>query len=181
MLSHSGDSDALEITGGVLIVSGLLLGPGVGYLYASQPSRAIAPFALRSLGVILLGAGLDTRALRLARPGLVFFEVDRGDVLAYKRARLARFGYPCPARAIACDYTEADLPAALRAAGLDAAAPCLIVWEGNTMYLDEPTVRATLAPLLGALEAPTLCLDHVSRRLVEGRDHRRRADVACNR
>src|SRR4051812_22106882 len=39
--------------------------------------------------VILLGAGLDTRAARLSREGLRFFEVDHPETQADKRRRLA--------------------------------------------------------------------------------------------
>src|SRR5438874_3938527 len=48
--------------------------------------------------VVILGAGYDTRAARLPRAGVRFFEVDHPATQASKRERLAKLdGYPIEA------------------------------------------------------------------------------------
>src|SRR5262245_28983061 len=55
-----------------------------------------APEEIRQ--VMLLGAGLDTRAARLARPGVRFFEIDQPGSQADKRRRIEAIeGYPLDA------------------------------------------------------------------------------------
>src|SRR5579859_2872926 len=56
--------------------------------------------------VVLLGAGFDTRAARLAAPHLRFFEVDHPTSQAEKRRRVGALpGYPKEASTyVACDF-----------------------------------------------------------------------------
>lgn len=105
--------------------------------------------------VVILGAGLDTRAWRLeALRGARVFEVDHPDTQSYKRAHAARLGAPVTeVRYVPVDFTRHDLTAALKAAGHDAGAPTVWVWEGVVMYLDDAALRATLRAVR-ALSAP---------------------------
>jgi methyltransferase (TIGR00027 family) len=105
---------------------------------------AIARAGVRQ--VVLLGAGLDTRAWRLeALRGARVFEVDHPDTQSYKRAHAARLGAPvAEVRYVPVDFTRHDLTSALKAAGHDAGAPTVWVWEGVVMYLDDAALRATL-------------------------------------
>lgn len=122
--------------------------------------------------VVLLGAGFDTRAARLARSGVRFFEVDHPATQAEKRARLAEIpGYPALAAShVPCDFESGqDFIAQLVGAGFDAAAPAVILWEGVTPYLSEPAVRATARRVAGGLHPETvLYFDFVGRRMAEG-------------
>lgn len=125
--------------------------------------------------VVLLGAGLDARAARLGAPGVRFFEVDRPasqeDKLA--RARAAE-GYPLDAATyVPCELGRDDFLAGLEAAGLSAARPALVLWEGITFYLTEEAVRATLRRVAEGLHPRSaLLFDYVEKRLVEGRSTR---------
>ena len=96
--------------------------------------------------VVLLGAGLDARAYRLA--GLadaIVFEVDHPATQTAKRRRLAgRAPAAREVRFVAVDFERERLPAALAGAGFDPAGPSAWVWEGVTMYLSEAARRATL-------------------------------------
>jgi methyltransferase (TIGR00027 family) len=105
--------------------------------------------------VVMLGAGLDTRAWRLeALRGARVFEVDHPDTQSYKRARAARLGAPvAEVRYVPVDFTRDDVAAALKAAGHDADAPTAWVWEGVVMYLGDDALRATLRAVR-ALSAP---------------------------
>jgi len=121
--------------------------------------------------IVLLGAGLDTRAARLAQPGVRFFEVDQPASAADKRARLARLrGYPIDAATyVDCDFAREDFLDRLVARGFDATRPAFFVWEGVTYYLPESAVRATLARLAGGCEARSVvAFDIVRRRFAAG-------------
>lgn len=120
--------------------------------------------------VVILGAGLDTRAARLAREGVRFFEVDAPETQAHKRARLARLdGYPVGAATyVTCDFEREDFLDRLLAEGFDADRPALIVWEGVSFYLTEPAVRATLGRVArGCHPMTTIVFDHAGKKLVQ--------------
>jgi methyltransferase (TIGR00027 family) len=137
--------------------------------------------------VVLLGAGFDTRAARLARAGVSFFEVDHPATQAEKRSRLAALsGYPIEAaRFVGCDFEAGeDFAARLAQAGFDAAAPAVILWEGVAAYLSEEAVRGTLRRVADAFHEETpIYFDYVGRRLAEGErikpsDHGARDEVS---
>jgi methyltransferase (TIGR00027 family) len=136
--------------------------------------------------VVILGAGLDTRAARLASSGVRFFEVDHPASQADKRARLARLAdYPIDAAAyVACDFEQQDFLDVLVAAGFVPTAPSLFLWEGVTYYLPEAAVRATLSRIAkGAAPRSIVAFDYVRKRFVQGemkdpKDHEARDRVA---
>jgi methyltransferase (TIGR00027 family) len=87
--------------------------------------------------VVILAAGLDSRAYRLDWPaGTTVFEIDQPKVLEYKTATLDAHGaHPRSRRVpVAVDLRD-DWPAALIAAGFDAAAPTAWLAEGLLPYL----------------------------------------------
>jgi methyltransferase (TIGR00027 family) len=87
--------------------------------------------------VVLLAAGLDTRAFRLAWPdGTQLFELDLPDVLAFKQDVLgARGAQPrCPRVGLPVDLRE-DWPAALTGAGFQPTVPTAWLIEGLLIYL----------------------------------------------
>ncbi|WP_199573460.1 class I SAM-dependent methyltransferase [Streptomyces murinus] len=103
--------------------------------------------------LVILGAGLDTRAWRLPElAGTDVWEVDHPASQRDKRARLAEAGpeLPTTARSVRftpVDFAVDDLGAALDAAGHDPAAPTTWLWEGVVPYLTRDQVRATLTAL----------------------------------
>lgn len=117
--------------------------------------------------VVLLAAGMDSRAYRLAWPaGTRLFELDRPEVLAHKAERLAA-PPRCERRAIGVDLGD-DWPVALLAAGFEARERTLWLVEGLLVYLEEPQVRALLARV-DALSHPgsALLVDLAGRSLLE--------------
>ena len=87
--------------------------------------------------VVILAAGLDSRAYRLTWPaGTAIFELDRPQVLDFKREVLASHGAQPRAerREIAVDLRE-DWPQALRDSGFDPAKPSAWIAEGLLIYL----------------------------------------------
>ena len=138
--------------------------PGVGgwILYMQVRTRAIddAVRAFVDRGgtqLVLLGAGYDTRALRLPElAGVRVFEVDHPATQAHKRAVLERLGAQSPSHYLAWNFERvpmAELPAALAAAGHDPTAPTFTIWEGVTMYLSEAAIDASLRAIR-AFSAP---------------------------
>ncbi len=101
--------------------------------------------------VVLLGAGLDTRAFRLHLPSrLDWFEIDGADLLADKETALAAAGARprCRRRPVAADLAGEWEPALL-ASGFRPGERTLWIAEGLFFYLTPQTVahllRATVA------------------------------------
>ena len=105
--------------------------------------------------VVLLAAGLDTRALRLPWPSEVtVFELDIPEVFAFKEEVLARCGAvpTCERRTVSVDL-RGNWTDALVAAGFDPAAPTAWLAEGLMIYLTaDETVR--LLTEVGELSTP---------------------------
>ncbi|HVK75011.1 MAG TPA: SAM-dependent methyltransferase [Kofleriaceae bacterium] len=121
--------------------------------------------------VVILGAGYDTRAARLPRAGVRWFEVDHPDTQAAKRARLASVpGYPVDAATYAsCDFEREDPVDRLIAAGLSPRDAALVIWEGVVPYLPEAVVRATAARIAAGLDRRSLlAFDMVGKKIAEG-------------
>jgi len=87
--------------------------------------------------VVLLAAGLDTRAFRLDWPANVrLFEIDLPELFAFKEAVLGRHGAQprCSRTAVAVDLRD-DWPQRLRGAGFDPRRPSAWTAEGLLPYL----------------------------------------------
>jgi len=120
--------------------------------------------------VVLLGAGLDTRAARLAAPGVAFFEVDHPASQRDKQERLARIpDYPLgAARYVACDFERDDFLERLLLGGFQADQPALVIWEGVTPYLEEAAIRSTLQRVAtGTDPRSVLLFDHFLKNVVD--------------
>lgn len=103
--------------------------------YFDDYFRSVADAGVRQ--VVILAAGLDSRAYRLPWPdGTTIFELDQPQVLAYKSYVLSQRGIRPGAerREVAVDLRE-DWPAALRSSGFDPARPSAWVAEGVLIYL----------------------------------------------
>jgi methyltransferase (TIGR00027 family) len=101
--------------------------------------------------LVLLGAGLDTRAWRLrALRGIRVFEVDHPATQAWKKARVARLGEGADVRFVATDFEKTQPFDALHTAGFDPAVRTCFLWEGVTIYLQEASIRAMLTGISAA-------------------------------
>jgi methyltransferase (TIGR00027 family) len=131
----------------------------------------IAVDRLSARQVVLLGAGYDTRAARLARAGVRFFEVDHPATQAEKRERLARLdGYPIDAATyVACNFERDDPIEQLARADFDLREPALVLWEGVVPYLTEVAIRATATRLATGLNPRSLvAFDYLGKKFAMG-------------
>jgi methyltransferase (TIGR00027 family) len=127
--------------------------------------------------VVILAAGLDSRAYRLDWPdGTVVYEIDLPKVLEYKTATLAGQGAAPTAdrRPVAVDLRH-DWPQALRDAGFDANQPTAWLAEGLLPFLPAAAERPAAVPLHPA----DLRFFQGSQRI--RRQPRRRSDHPANR
>jgi len=121
--------------------------------------------------VVILGAGYDTRAARLPRAGVRYFEVDHPATQAAKRDKVASIpGYPVDAATyVSCDFEREDPIARLAANGLATNDPTLVIWEGVVPYLTEPAIRATASRLASGLDPRSLvAFDFVGKKFAAG-------------
>ena len=103
--------------------------------YFDEYFKAVMRTGIRQ--VVILAAGLDSRAYRLDWPaGTTVFEIDQPKVLEYKASTLDAHGAVPNARriAVAVDLRE-DWPAALIEAGFDPGQPTAWLAEGLLPYL----------------------------------------------
>ncbi|MEZ5408541.1 MAG: class I SAM-dependent methyltransferase [Acidimicrobiales bacterium] len=105
--------------------------------------------------VVVLGAGLDARAWRLAAlAGVAVWEVDHPASQADKRDRIGRRRLVARSvRFVPVDFAVDSLDGALAGAGHLAERPTTWVWEGVVMYLTRAQVAATMAAV-GERSAP---------------------------
>lgn len=104
--------------------------------------------------IVILAAGLDSRAYRLPWPdGVTVYELDRPSVLEFKHRTLTSAGKQPLAdrREVAVDL-RGDWPNALRGRGFDAAQPTAWLIEGLLIYLT-PAAQDQLFDALNTLSA----------------------------
>ncbi len=102
--------------------------------------------------IIVLAAGLDSRAYRLDWPAeTVVFELDQPQVLEFKRAALAGCRPTAQRREVAVDLRD-DWPRALVEHGFDPSSPSAWIAEGLLIYLPA-TAQVQLFTGIDALSA----------------------------
>lgn len=116
--------------------------------------------------VVLLGAGYDTRALRLpALRDAVVFELDQAPMIEAKRTAL---GDSENVRRVGIDFARDAVPETLERAGFDRAERATFIWEGVTNYLTAEAVGATLRAVASAAEGSRLIFTYVHAGVVDG-------------
>ena len=96
--------------------------------------------------VVILGAGLDTFALRNPYPDLTVFEVDHPATQTWKRECLLRAGLPLPSSLsfAPVDFERQRLIDSLDVAGFDRGTSAFFVWLGVVPYLTSAAINTTL-------------------------------------
>jgi methyltransferase (TIGR00027 family) len=115
--------------------------------------------------VVLVGAGYDTRPLRLGPhlPGARWFEVDHPATAARKARLWRRSRLRGNARPVPLDLERGALGPALQAAGFDPEAPTCFVLEGLAHYLGRPSLGRLLDAAAEGPGARRVILSYIRR------------------
>jgi methyltransferase (TIGR00027 family) len=104
--------------------------------------------------IVVGAAGYDGRALRYARSGVRWFEVDHPATQRDKRDRLARLGLDAgQVRSVEADFTRDPIAERLTAAGLNPGQPSLVLLEGVAVYLEPAVLERVLTEFRQAVRA----------------------------
>jgi methyltransferase (TIGR00027 family) len=130
-------------------------------LVAEQADRGVTQY-------VILGAGLDTFAQR--RPEVAFrlrvFEIDRPDLVAWKRRRLIELGFGIPEwlRLVPVDFEAGgSWWEQLGAAGFDPGRPAVVVSTGVSVYLTREVNVDTLRQLAELAPGSTVAMTFILR------------------
>jgi methyltransferase (TIGR00027 family) len=116
--------------------------------------------------VVILGSGLDTRAVRKRAQGVAYFEIDDAGTLELKKARYAANGIDAHVTSIPGNYVALGVIPLLERNGFDKSLPSFFIWEGNTMYLRRPDVMKVLADLKENVRRFAISFDYMDEAVV---------------
>lgn len=147
--------------------------PGM-YLYHQARTKYLDELFLASIDgvdqVVVLGAGLDTRAYRFAEQldGRRVFEVDHPGTAAWKRDRVQRLGVSTDhVTYVTTDFNEDRLDETLARAGCRLDDPTFFLWEGVVYYLPPGSVESTFEVVAQATSGSSIAFDYVYRSSLE--------------
>ncbi|HUB54289.1 MAG TPA: SAM-dependent methyltransferase [Mycobacterium sp.] len=121
--------------------------------------------------VVILGAGLDTLAYRLARKSdIPIFEVDQQVNIQRKAAAVRRVlgKMPSSVRLVSLDLERDDVLTVLAEHGYRTDYRTFFVWEAVTQYLTADAVHATLDSMRPAAPGSRLVFSYVRRDFIDG-------------
>jgi methyltransferase (TIGR00027 family) len=98
--------------------------------------------------VVVAAAGYDGRALRYAKPGVRWYEIDHPDTQSDKQERLDRLGVDTShITFVPVDFTTDDIAAAMANTTHDPKRPSLVLCEGVAVYLERSVLETLLRGL----------------------------------
>jgi len=116
--------------------------------------------------IVVIGAGLDTRAVRKSAPSVDYFEIDDEIILEFKKAKFDKNCIDTKVRFIPGNYVSSGLFELLKKSDFDTEHLTHFIWEGNTMYLGEAAVDEVLADIARHVRQFTISFDYVSEDLI---------------
>ena len=120
---------------------------------------------------VVLGAGFDTLAYRLARKTRIpIFEVDQAVNIARKTAAVRRVlgKQPVSVRLVPLDFEHDDVLDVLTGHGYRPDSRTVFVWEAVTQYLSAEAVDSTMQRLRQATSGSRLVFTYVLRDFIDG-------------
>lgn len=109
--------------------------------------------------IVLVGAGYDTRSLRLKKKGTVFYEIDISETQSDKKDRLTRGGVDTRHICfVPCDLANEPFWEKLLEAGFDGGRRTAFVIEGVLLYLPPRAAIALVRELGGVAPAESRLL-----------------------
>jgi methyltransferase (TIGR00027 family) len=112
--------------------------------------------------VVILGAGLDTRAVRKPAAGVTYFEIDDAATLELKQTRYQQHGIDANVKFISGNYVTDGLVDLLVRNGFNFDLPTYFIWEGNTMYLPLASTKHILAQLRKYVKRFRISFDYMA-------------------
>jgi len=116
--------------------------------------------------VVILGAGLDTRAVRKQSPGVRYFEIDDPATMDLKRRCYADARIDVDMTLIPGNYVTDGLIDLLRSNGFAFDVPTYLIWEGNVMYMPLANDRQTMLQLKRHVERFRLSFDYFTESVI---------------
>lgn len=120
--------------------------------------------------VIILGAGFDSRNLRLAAlQQLPVIEIDHPDT-ARRKLRILREhmpSLPANTRYLSIDFNQQSLEELFRQQGVDLCLPATLIWEGVTNYLQQPAIDAVFALAGRMTKGSSVIFTYIDRKVLE--------------
>ena len=156
------EQDVLQFANGHPLAS-------IGRLFTAARSRiaedALAEAVERGIRqVVILGAGLDTFALRSPHGArqIRIYEVDHPATQAWKRQRLAKaqLAFPPWLTLVPVDFERDDLGEMLVGAGFQQHSPAFFTWLGVVPYLTQDAIASTL-DYMASIENSEVVFDYM--------------------
>lgn len=129
--------------------------------------------------IVILGSGFDIRPLKKSKQlqqgkrnaaiysQVRFWEIDQAKVLNEKEATIDQYGLDKNATYIRGDYTQDDFIKKLLEDGLNPNLPTLIIWEGNSVYLEKDMIRNLFAKLCDTFSHFVIAFNYTSQKTVD--------------
>ena len=117
--------------------------------------------------VVILGAGLDTRAVRKASAGVRYFEIDDPATMELKRRCYANAYIDAGVRFIPGNYVTDGLIDLLRSNGFEFDVPTYFIWEGNVMYMPLANDKDTILQLKRHVRRFRLSFDYLTESVIK--------------
>jgi methyltransferase (TIGR00027 family) len=116
--------------------------------------------------VVILGAGLDTRAVRKRSAGVTYFEIDEAATLTVKQACYEEQGFDVNVKFIPGNYVTDGMIELLTRNGFDPNLPTYFIWEGNTMYLPLDCTKQILKEIRNHVTRFRLSFDYMAESVI---------------
>jgi methyltransferase (TIGR00027 family) len=116
--------------------------------------------------VVILGAGLDTRAVRKQSADVRYFEIDDPATMDLKRDCYADACIDADVTLIPGNYVTDGLIDLLRSNGFECDLPTYFIWEGNVMYMSLANDRQTMLQLTQHVRRFRLSFDYLTQSLI---------------
>ncbi len=134
--------------------------------------RLLEALGLGIQALVILGAGLDTRAYRTDALGAIpVFEVDLPENIAYKRAMLQKLYKTIPAHVtlVPLDFDTQDLASSLASQGYRLEYKSFFIWEAVTQYLSQAGIHKTMGFLSQAKAGSRLVFTYICKDFIDGK------------
>jgi methyltransferase (TIGR00027 family) len=116
--------------------------------------------------VVILGSGLDTRAVRKRSVGVRYFEIDDPATMELKRRCYADACIQAGVTLISGNYVTDGLIDLLRSNGFEFDVPTYLIWEGNVMYMPLAIDKETMAELKRHVSRFSVSFDYLTESIV---------------